>query len=81
MFEQVLDPVEQETERKAVTVWAETEARTFVEKFLMYPKNFEKIAACLDGKTTRDCVVRLFFAYLSVAEGSEFSVHECRQAN
>ncbi|XP_026191971.1 uncharacterized protein LOC34621807 [Cyclospora cayetanensis] len=52
----VFEPVEQEAERKAVTVWAESEARTFVEKFLMYPKNFEKIAACLDGKTTRDCV-------------------------
>ncbi|CDJ30536.1 uncharacterized protein EMH_0059100 [Eimeria mitis] len=52
----VVDPVEQEAERKAVTVWAEAEARTFVEKYLMYPKNFEKIAACLDGKTTRDCV-------------------------
>ena len=54
---QVFEPVEHEAERKAVTVWAEAEARTFVEKFLMYPKNFEKIAACLDGKTTRDCVV------------------------
>ncbi|CDI74619.1 myb-like DNA-binding domain-containing protein, putative [Eimeria praecox] len=52
----VFEPVEQEAERKAVTVWAEAEARTFVEKYLMYPKNFEKIAACLDGKTTRDCV-------------------------
>ncbi|KAL8270526.1 hypothetical protein Esti_005563 [Eimeria stiedai] len=52
----VLQPLEQEAERKAVTVWAEAEARTFVEKFLMYPKNFEKIAACLDGKSTRDCV-------------------------
>ena len=49
--------MEQEAERKAMTVWAEGEARTFVEKFLMYPKNFEKIATCLDGKTTRDCVV------------------------
>ena len=54
---QVFEPLEQEAERKAVTVWAEAEARTFVEKYLMYPKNFEKIAACLDGKTTRDCVV------------------------
>ncbi|KAL8439886.1 hypothetical protein Efla_000858 [Eimeria flavescens] len=52
----VLQPLEQEAERKAVTIWAEAEARTFVEKFLMYPKNFEKIAACLDGKNTRDCV-------------------------
>ncbi|KAL8452915.1 hypothetical protein Emag_002132 [Eimeria magna] len=52
----VFHPLAQEAERKAVTVWAEAEARTFVEKFLMYPKNFEKIAACLDGKSTRDCV-------------------------
>ena len=57
---QVFEPVEQEAERKAVTVWAEAEARTFVEKYLMYPKNFEKIAACLDGKTTRDCVVSYY---------------------
>lgn len=66
----MLDPVEQETERKAVTVWAETEARTFVEKFLMYPKNFEKIAACLDGKTTRDCVVGSFLLILTFLNGS-----------
>ncbi|CBZ49971.1 putative myb-like DNA-binding domain-containing protein [Neospora caninum Liverpool] len=45
-----------ELEKKTSTVWAESEARTFVEKFLMYPKNFEKIASYLDGKSTKDCV-------------------------
>ncbi|KYF41184.1 Myb family DNA-binding domain-containing protein [Toxoplasma gondii ARI] len=51
------DVAQVELEKKTATVWAEAEARTFVEKFLMYPKNFEKIASYLDGKNTKDCVV------------------------
>ena len=37
-------------------VWTEKEQRTFVDKFLAFPKNFRKIASYLPFKRTSDCV-------------------------
>lgn len=37
-------------------VWTEAEQKTFVDKFLAYPKNFRKIASFLCHKKTSDCV-------------------------
>lgn len=52
----VEDALAQERERKVQNIWTEEEKRTFIEKYLMYPKNFREIAASLPGKTTADCV-------------------------
>ncbi|ORM41481.1 Calcium/calmodulin-dependent protein kinase type 1D [Babesia sp. Xinjiang] len=37
-------------------VWTRNECRTFVEKYLMYPKNFSKIAQFIETKRCGDCV-------------------------
>ncbi|UKK02745.2 silencing mediator for retinoid and thyroid hormone receptor [Theileria orientalis] len=37
-------------------VWSMSEVKTFVEKYLMYPKNFSKIAQFLENKKCGDCV-------------------------
>ncbi|CDR94896.1 myb-like DNA-binding domain containing protein, putative [Babesia bigemina] len=37
-------------------VWTRNECRIFVEKYLMYPKNFAKIAQFIENKTCGDCV-------------------------
>ena len=52
----VEDAMAQERERKAMHVWSEEEKKIFVEKYLMFPKNFRKIASFMPGKTTADCV-------------------------
>ncbi|GIX65323.1 Myb family DNA-binding domain-containing protein [Babesia caballi] len=37
-------------------VWTRNECRIFVEKYLMYPKNFAKIAQFIETKRCSDCV-------------------------
>ncbi|GBE61891.1 Myb-like DNA-binding domain-containing protein [Babesia ovata] len=37
-------------------VWTRNECRIFVEKYLMYPKNFGKIAQFIENKTCSDCI-------------------------
>jgi len=46
-----------EQERKAAIVWTDEERRVFREKFQQSPKDFDKIASCLEKKSCSDCVL------------------------
>ncbi|AFZ81409.1 Myb-like DNA-binding domain-containing protein [Theileria equi strain WA] len=37
-------------------IWTRNECKIFIEKYLMYPKNFSKISQYLDSKKCSDCV-------------------------
>ena len=40
-----------------VRPWLPNERRLFVEKFSLLGKNFHRIAQCMPGRTTAECVV------------------------
>ncbi|BAM42033.1 silencing mediator for retinoid and thyroid hormone receptor [Theileria orientalis strain Shintoku] len=48
--------LEDELNYRVAQVWSMAEVKTFVEKYLMYPKNFSKIAQFLENKKCGDCV-------------------------
>ncbi|KAF7458823.1 Myb family DNA-binding domain-containing protein [Cryptosporidium felis] len=50
----ILDPVDQERNRN--TIWTFSEIRLFVEKYLMYPKDFRRIASFMEHKAVKDCI-------------------------
>lgn len=52
----VEDPCTVEEERRMINPWTSEEKKIFMEKFAMHGKDFRKIAAFLDHKTTADCV-------------------------
>lgn len=37
-------------------IWNKQEIRTFLEKYILYPKNFDKISQYLECKNTKQCV-------------------------
>ncbi|EDO06035.1 hypothetical protein BBOV_II000750 [Babesia bovis T2Bo] len=41
----------------AGNMWTRNECRIFIDKYLMYPKNFAKIAQCVETKRCGDCVL------------------------
>lgn len=51
---------EAQIERSLINPWTEEEIRIFIQRFLMYPKNFVKIATYLENKTTAD-VIEFYF--------------------
>ena len=52
-----LDPERTYKERKILErCWTEAEKKTFLTKFMLYPKNFRKIAVYLPDKTEADCI-------------------------
>ena len=53
----VEDPVAEVDALKLVRPWTAEEKKTFHEKFASFGKNFKRIAAFIDGRTTADCVV------------------------
>ena len=46
----------EERERLRNVVWTPRERKVFVEKFILYPKNFRKIKGFLELKSVGDCV-------------------------
>ncbi|KAL1528092.1 hypothetical protein AB1Y20_009457 [Prymnesium parvum] len=50
------DVVGEEKERRKRCVWTEHEKKTFVDKWMVYPKNFRKIKSFLEWKSLADCV-------------------------
>ncbi|UKJ89752.2 silencing mediator for retinoid and thyroid hormone receptor [Theileria orientalis] len=48
--------LEDELNYRVSQVWSLSEVKTFIEKYLMYPKNFSKIAQFLENKKCGDCV-------------------------
>ena len=53
----VEDPVAEVDALKLIRPWTAEEKKTFHEKFASFGKNFKRIAAFIDGRTTADCVV------------------------
>lgn len=51
------DPLELERQAKWKNMWTDEEKEIFLKKFLMFPKNFSKIASYLDQKSTQDVVL------------------------
>lgn len=49
-------------ELQHLNVWTEQEKKVFIERFLVYPKKFKKIADALPHKSTAECVK---FYYMS----------------
>ncbi|KAL7066971.1 myb-like DNA-binding domain-containing protein [Cryptosporidium serpentis] len=45
-----------ETNLHMTRLWSLSEIRTFIEKYLMYPKDFRRIASFLEYKTIKDCI-------------------------
>ncbi|EEA08181.1 myb-like DNA-binding domain-containing protein [Cryptosporidium muris RN66] len=45
-----------ETNLYMTRLWSLSEIRTFIEKYLMYPKDFRRIASFLEYKTIKDCI-------------------------
>jgi nuclear receptor co-repressor 1 len=58
----VADPVAAERERKARHPWSNEEKRIFIKKYLMYPKQFHKIATFLENRSTAD-VIEFYFTH------------------
>ncbi|XP_017234814.1 uncharacterized protein LOC108208794 isoform X2 [Daucus carota subsp. sativus] len=52
----VEDPCSLETERCIINPWTSEEKEIFLDKLSVFGKDFRKIAAFLDNKTTADCV-------------------------
>jgi len=50
------DPATLERERKTLNPWTDEEKAIFFQKYLLYPKKFEKIAVFLENKTYYDVV-------------------------
>ena len=50
------DVLAEERERKRRNVWSEAEETLFAEKWLLYPKNFAKLATFFEWKSSFDCV-------------------------
>eukprot|EP00899_Mesostigma_viride_P001405 jgi/Mesvir1/11265/Mv01065-RA.2 len=71
----VEDPVADYEAAKLVRPWSEAERRIFVDKFLIYNKNFRKIARHLEGRTTQDCV-RFYYLH---QKGEDFDCLRQRQ--
>lgn len=44
-------------ELEHINVWTEEETQIFFNRFMLYPKKFDRIAAALPNKTTADCVL------------------------
>lgn len=56
----VENPVAAWHESRAVNPWMLHEKLIFLDKFIMYPKNFRKISSFLEHKSTRECA-RFYF--------------------
>jgi hypothetical protein len=56
----VLDPTAAYREAQIINPWTAWEQRVFIEKFLIYYKDFYTIASFLAFKTTADCVLFYF---------------------
>ena len=54
------DPLREHYHARAINPWSEAEQMVLVEKFLVYYKDFHKIASFLEHKTTEDCVAYYF---------------------
>ena len=39
-----------------ITLWTDAEKALFLDKFLQFPKDFQRIARYFDGKTTAECI-------------------------
>ncbi|KAJ1614709.1 MYB domain-containing protein [Cryptosporidium canis] len=50
----ICDPRDQERNIRAI--WTISEIRMFIEKYLMYPKDFRRIASFMEHKTIKDCI-------------------------
>jgi hypothetical protein len=58
----IADPVAAERERKMRHAWSNEEKRIFIKKYLLYPKQFHKIASFLENRTTAD-VIEFYFTH------------------
>lgn len=58
----VADPVAAERERKMRHTWSNEEKRIFIKKYLLYPKQFHKIATFLENRSTAD-VIEFYFTH------------------
>ncbi|KAK9808544.1 hypothetical protein WJX73_006877 [Symbiochloris irregularis] len=66
----VQDPAAELEQEAIERPWTAEEKRIFFEKFLMHHKDFHKISACLDRRSTRDCVS----FYYRIQKQDEFAV-------
>lgn len=56
------DPVAEYHAARSVNSWCFEERLVFLDRYIMYPKNFQKIATFLEHKSCRDCS---FFYYMN----------------
>jgi len=78
----VKDAVAAYQEAQLVNPWTAWEQRIFIEKFLMYYKDFRTIASFLDFKTTADCVLFYFQNKLRLGLRGAFRTYQrLRRAN
>lgn len=56
-------------EEEVTRPWSDTERRIFMDKFLLHPKDFRKIATFLEGRTTGECIKFFYERHL----GEDFS--------
>ncbi|KAK1442511.1 hypothetical protein BgAZ_300290 [Babesia gibsoni] len=48
--------IQEDVMTRMTNMWTKNECRIFIEKYLMYPKNFSKIAQFIETKRCGDCV-------------------------
>ena len=53
----VTDPVAQQRDEARARPWSAAERRVFLDKFALYGKNFAKVSAHLERRSTAECVV------------------------
>ncbi|KAK6590266.1 large with 2 MYB domains plus low complexity GA repeat and Q repeat at the C-terminus [Cryptosporidium xiaoi] len=46
----------EESDRNLNTIWSHSEIRLFIEKYLMYPKDFRRISSFMEHKSIKDCI-------------------------
>ncbi|XP_024176708.1 uncharacterized protein LOC112182447 isoform X2 [Rosa chinensis] len=63
----VEDPCAVEKERALINPWTPEEKEAFIEKLVVFGKDFKKIASFFDHKTTADCVEFYYKHHKSVA--------------
>ncbi|CAG9462011.1 unnamed protein product [Pedinophyceae sp. YPF-701] len=56
----LFDPREELRRAKLHRPWSEKERKTLLERFSQHPKDFNKIAAALPGRTANECIVYFY---------------------
>jgi hypothetical protein len=75
----VMDPKREERDMKHINPWTDMEKCIFFDRFLLFPKDFKKIASFLRNKTTMDCVAFYYDAKKSLPFKAALREHLLRK--